>query len=102
MSQILCEGLSEKTVFRYFCSIYAFRSRLAPRRTKKNLFPKGFYPWKYLISIPGLNFHFLETSFSWYFKNWFFSHDFRKTAISASQTVDKTEKARNNEIKILV
>ena len=27
---------------------------------------------------------------------------FEKTAISASQTVDKTENAKNNEIKILV
>ena len=27
---------------------------------------------------------------------------FDKTAISASQTVDKTEKAKNKEIKILV
>ena len=27
---------------------------------------------------------------------------FDKTAISASQTVDKTENAKNNEIKILV
>ena len=27
---------------------------------------------------------------------------FEKTAISASQTVDKTEYAKNNEIKILV
>ena len=27
---------------------------------------------------------------------------FEKTAISASQTVDKTENAENNEIKILV
>ena len=27
---------------------------------------------------------------------------FQKTAITASQTVDKTENAKNNEIKILV
>ena len=39
--------LSEKTVFRYFCSIYAFRSQMVPRRTKKNLFPNVFYPTGY-------------------------------------------------------
>ena len=29
-------------IFRYFCCIYAFRSRMVPRRTKKNLFLKVF------------------------------------------------------------
>ena len=34
MYQILWLWLSEKTVFRYFCSIYAFRSQMVPHRTK--------------------------------------------------------------------
>ena len=75
---------------------------MVPRRTKKNFFPKVFYPWNFFISIPGLNFHFCKHRFSDILKTDFFRKIFEKTAISASQTVDKTEKAKNNEIKILV
>ena len=30
--------------FRYFWSIYAFRSQMVPRRTNKSFFPNVFYP----------------------------------------------------------
>ena len=72
---------------------------LEPRKTT---FLKFFIPWRFFISVPGLNYHFCKHRFSEILKTDFFRKIFDKTAISASRTVDKTENAKNNEIKILV
>ena len=75
---------------------------MVPRRIKKNLHPNAFYPLQIFVSIPGLNFHFRKHRFSEILKTDFFRKIFEKTAISASQTVDKTENAKNKEIKISI
>ena len=76
---------------------------MVPRRTKKNHFPKVFYRLEifYFSSRPKLSL-FVNIVFSEIFKTDLFRKIFDKTAISASRTVDKTENAKNKEIKILV
>ena len=62
-----------------------------PHRIKKNVFPNAFH-YLQLFSFNS------RPKFS-FFGNMSF---FEKMAISASQTVDKTENAKNNEIKISI
>ena len=73
---------------------------MVSRRIKKNLFPKAFYPLKIFSfnSRPKFSL-FLKHRFSEILKTDFFRKILEKTVISASQAVDKTENAKNNEIK---
>ena len=94
---------SEKTVLRYFCSIYAFRSQTVPRRTKENHFPNVFYHLEiFLFQFQAKIITFCKHRFSEILKTDFSRIIYEKTAISACPTVDKSENAKNNEIKILV
>ena len=73
---------------------------MASRRIKKNLFPKAFY----LLKLYSFNYKpkfslFLNIVFTEIVKADFFRKILEKTVISASQAVDKTENAKNNEIK---
>ena len=76
---------------------------MVPRRIKKNLFPNAFYPLQIYSfnSRPKFSF-FVNIVFSEILKTDFFRKISGKTAISASQTLDKTENAKNNEIKIYI
>ena len=78
---------------------------MVPRRNQeKTSLLTFFIPWIFFISIPGLNFHFFVNNiFLKFEKLIFFSPDFQKNSnFCDSQTVDKTENAKNNEIKFLV
>ena len=95
--------LSDYTVFRCFCSICAFRrQKWIHEEPIKTIFLKFFTIWRFFISVAGLNYHFLYTSFLWNFKNSFFSQNFGKNGNFGQRNVDKTENVKNNEIKILV
>ena len=73
---------------------------MVSRRIKKNLFPNAFYPLKIFSfnSRPKFSL-FLNIVFLNFLKTDFFRKILEKTVISASQAVDKTENAKNNEIK---
>ena len=70
------------------------------RRIKKNLYPNAFYLLKIFSfnSKPKFSL-FLNIVFTEIVKTDFFRKIIEKTVISASQAVDKTENAKNNEIK---
>ena len=99
-SQILWGWLSEKTVYRYFCSISDFRSPMVSRRIKKNLFPNAFY----LLNIFSFNSRpkfslFLNIIFLKFQKLIFFAKFSKKRSFLPAKAVDKTENAKNNKIK---
>ena len=73
---------------------------MVSRRIKKNLFPNAFYPLKIFSfnSRPKFSL-FLNIVFPEILKTDFFHQILEKTVISASQAVDMTESAKNNEIK---
>ena len=77
---------------------------MVPRRTKKNHFPNVFYPLEtfYFSSRPKLSL-FVNIVFLKFQKQIFFAKfQIKRQFLPASRTVDKTENAKNNEIKILV
>ena len=57
-----------------------------------------FTLFEFSINIAGINFHYLKHRFSEILKTDFFRKNFKKTAISPSQSVDNTENEKINEI----